>query len=50
MQFIRTVELLIKKTLVEDESLRKACVFTAIYILRIGINKEDTVEIAMLSM
>lgn len=37
MSFIRTVEVLIKKVIIEDESFRTAFVMTALYILKIGI-------------
>ena len=50
MQFIRVVEVLLKKTLFDDENFRRACIGTACYILKVGIMKEDTVEISMLSM
>lgn len=50
MQYIRVTEILLKKTLIDDENFRRASVGTACFILKVGILKEDTVEISMLSM
>jgi hypothetical protein len=37
MQFIRTVDLLIKKQLTDEIYFLKAIVMTSIYVLRLGI-------------
>lgn len=50
MQFIITVELLIKNNLVEDEYFKAAIVNMTIYVLKLGIESEETVEISIFSM
>ncbi len=45
-----TVELLIKENLVEDQYFKTSLIMMAIYVLKLGIEKEDTVEIAIFSM
>ena len=50
MQFIITVELLIKNSIVEDDYFKAALVAITIYVLKIGIESEDTVEISIFSM
>jgi hypothetical protein len=50
MQFIIAVELLIKNNIVEDEYFKAALVAITIYVLKIGIESEDTVEISIFSM
>lgn len=50
MRFILTVENLIKSGIFEDKYFRAALVTMAIFILRIGIESEDTVEISVFSM
>jgi hypothetical protein len=50
MQFIITVELLIKNNLVEDEYFKAAMVNMTIYVLKLGIESEETVEISIFSM
>jgi hypothetical protein len=44
------VELLIKHNIVEDEYFRASMVNMTIYVLKLGIESEDTVEIAIFSM
>jgi hypothetical protein len=50
MQFISTVELLIKHNIVEDEYFRASMVNMTIYVLKLGIESEETVEISIFSM
>jgi hypothetical protein len=50
MQFILTVELLIKNNLAEDEYFKASIVNTTIYVLRLAIENDETVEIAIFSM
>jgi hypothetical protein len=50
IQFIMAVELLIKNNLVEDEYFKAAMVNMTIYVLKLGIESEDTVEISIFSM
>ena len=44
------IELLIKNNIVEDEYFKAAIVNMCIYVLRIGIESEETVEISIFSM
>jgi hypothetical protein len=50
MQFIITVELLIKNNLVDDEYFKAALVNMTIFVLKLGIESEETVEISIFSM
>lgn len=50
MQFIITVELLIKNNIVEDEYFKAALVNMTIFVLKLGIESEETVEVAIFSM
>jgi hypothetical protein len=50
MQFISAVELLIKHRIVEDEYFRASMVNMTIYVLKLGIESEETVEISIFSM
>ena len=50
MQFIVAVELLIKNNIVEDEYFKASLVNMTIYVLKLGIESEETVEISIFSM
>jgi len=50
MQFITTVQLLIKNGLAEDEYFKASIVNMTIYVLKLAIESEDTVEVAIFSM
>jgi len=50
MQFIISVELLIKNNIVEDEYFKASLVNMTIYVLKLGIESEETVEISIFSM
>lgn len=50
MQFIIAIELLIKNNIVEDEYFKAALVNMTIYVLKIGIESEETVEVSIFSM
>jgi hypothetical protein len=50
MQFIITVELLIKNSFAEDEYFKQAIINTAFYVLKKAIENEETVEVAIFSM
>jgi hypothetical protein len=50
MQFISTVQVLIKNGMAEDEYFKAAIVNMTIYVLKLAIESEDTVEVAIFSM
>lgn len=50
VEFIIAVEVLIKNNIVEDEYFKSALIAMTIYVLKIGIESEDTVEISIFSM
>lgn len=50
MQFIMTVQILIKNNIAEDEYFKAAIVNMTIYVLKMAIESEDTVEVAIFSM
>jgi hypothetical protein len=50
MQFIIAVELLIKNNIVEDEYFKASLVNMTIYVLKLGIESDETVEISIFSM
>ncbi len=50
MQFIITVELLIKNNIVDDEYFKAAIVNMTIFVLKLGIESHETVEISIFSM
>jgi len=50
MQFIIAVELLIKNNIVEDDYFKAAIVNMTIFVLKVGIESEDTVEESIFSM
>lgn len=50
MRFILAVEYLIKNQVFDDLYFRSALVTMAIYVLKIGVESEDTVEISVFSM
>lgn len=45
-----TVEILIKENLVEDDYFKTAIIMMTIYVLKLGIEYVDTVEISIFSM
>ena len=50
MQFIIAVELLIKNNIVDDEYFKASMVNMTIYVLKLGIESDETVEISIFSM
>jgi hypothetical protein len=44
------VELLIKKNIVEDEYFKAAIVNMTIFVLKMGIESDETVEVSVFSM
>jgi hypothetical protein len=50
LSFIRTVDVLLKHKIVEEECFKKAIVMTSVYVLRIGIESKDTVELSIFSL
>ena len=50
MQFIMTVEILIKNHMAEDDFFKASIINTAFFVLKLAIESEETVEVAIFSM
>lgn len=50
MRFVRIVEILFKNKLCENESFKEAIIYQVIYVLKLGAEDEDIVDMAIYSL
>jgi hypothetical protein len=50
MQFIRIVEIIFKNNLCENENFKNAIIYEVIYVLKLGTEDEDIVEMSIYSL
>jgi hypothetical protein len=50
MQFIRIVEIIFKNNLCENENFKNAIIYQVIYVLKLGTEDEDVVDMSIYSL
>jgi len=50
MQFIRIVEIIFKNKICENENFKNAIIYQAIYVLKLGTEDEDVVDMSIYSL
>jgi len=50
MQFIRIVEIIFKNKLCDNENFKNAIIYQVIYVLKLGTEDEDVVDMSIYSL